>query len=104
MTWDKFENGYCLSIINHEFSHGLEVALGKWWIRKNTIWENFIDKLQRKQIERIVWDFIHKDLLQHPSWNNSVYAHLKPDDVQTLKERAKALLSIKNCNPGGNTN
>lgn len=91
MTLHRYENGYCLSVINHEFSYGLEAALGHWWIRKNTTWERFVDWLTHEHPTRIVWDFVKDDLLKDTSYTNGVYTYLNPYTLTLLKERTKQL-------------
>jgi hypothetical protein len=91
MTLYRYENGYCLSIINNGFSYGLEAALGHWWIRKNTISERFIDWLTKEHPTRIIWDFVKGNLLKHESFNGNVYAYLNSGDLVVLKERTKQL-------------
>ena len=91
----QFKNGYCLSVVCNEFSYGVEAAVGKWRVRENSLLERFHDWWHRKKEERIEWNLVDIDLLKHPTWFQSVYAYLKPAELDEIKLLVASLLPWK---------
>jgi len=90
-----FQNGWAASIVQSEFSMGTEIALLKVRPRKSTLLERLRDLLTKKKEMRYEGKLVFDNLLNHPTFQNGVYAYLKPKERREILKRCEALKTWK---------